>query len=333
MRLIGAILLLFVSLTSANANTSRDCLDGKTTSLLNSLEARFGKVALVKTCVRGARMPSGHVSWHARNAAFDFKVPARIDKRDVMVWLTANSPGVTISYRGKLAGIVHTDTGTFKKVIYNAANEEAGHRAVAIWQAREQTASLPAAIEKPKAKPPAPAYDLPFASVAEFDGEQQVRPQNIFDRFLHSLSIVVQPQVRLKCEDGSPMPAALQTLALDAADFFGKKVMVNSAYRPRWYNAKIRGAARNSEHIKCTRTRGAMDFRVVGVSSTTLFAWVKARTHIYSLGGLGFYGPLGHVHVDTRFADLPKKAKVQLVTWQGGKRRHVRKNVTRLAQT
>ena len=44
-------------------------------------------------------MPTGDISWHARNCAFDFVVPKGVDKRDVMVWLDKNSPGVTISYR------------------------------------------------------------------------------------------------------------------------------------------------------------------------------------------------------------------------------------------
>ena len=127
----------------------RDCLTPDTRALLARLEENVGPVELASTCRPEARMPTGEVSWHARNRAFDFLVPKHVDKRDVMVWLSKNSPGVTMSYRS--SPHIHTDTGSFHKVIYNAANHEAGERAVAIWKARALLASAPP-LPKPRPK-------------------------------------------------------------------------------------------------------------------------------------------------------------------------------------
>lgn len=124
--------------------TSRECLHTRTRAVLDALEGRFGKVVLVSTCRPGARMPSGDISWHALNEAFDFNVPKGANKGDVMEWLGKHSPGVTMSYSNM--GHVHTDTGTFHKVIYNASSEDAGNKAVAIWKERQENEYRAAAL-------------------------------------------------------------------------------------------------------------------------------------------------------------------------------------------
>lgn len=125
-------------------STSRECLHTRTRAVLDALEGRFGKVVLVSTCRPGARMPSGDISWHARNEAFDFNVPKGVSKGIVMEWLGKHSPGVTMSYSSMAH--VHTDTGTFHKVIYNAVNEDAGLKAVAIWRGRQENEYRAAAL-------------------------------------------------------------------------------------------------------------------------------------------------------------------------------------------
>lgn len=128
---------LFLMSTAAAANTSRECLDPKTMALLEKVEARYGKVKLAKTCVAGATKPDGSVSWHARNRAFDFHTPKGAKQGEIVQWLGQVSSGVTIGYSGKLAGIIHADTGNYHKVIYRAASHEAGERAIAIWMKRD----------------------------------------------------------------------------------------------------------------------------------------------------------------------------------------------------
>jgi len=108
------------SFQSASKATARGCLHPSAQVLLAGLEARFGSVKLVKTCVPGARIAgSGRPSYHGGDhRAFDFKVPHAGSHRAIMGWLATNSPGVTISYSGRLAGIIHTDTGPYHKVVY-----------------------------------------------------------------------------------------------------------------------------------------------------------------------------------------------------------------------
>jgi len=269
--------------------TNPNCLDGATRSLLSNLEARFGKVALVKVCVPGARMPSGHVSWHARNKAFDFKVARGVDKRDVMVWLTKNSPGVTISYRGKLAGIIHTDTGSFHKVIYAAADHEAGHRAVAIWQERERLASLttlPPKEEQPR-KPPVPDVIM----YADLDEELYASPPNIFQRYFLNKDVIVNPWVRTTCNGNKELPAGLHSMLRDASAHFNCPVYVNSMYRDYKYNRKV-GGAKFSQHVQCK----AVDFRVSCASPAAVRQWVDRRRKSYGVTFTKTYR--SHVHAD-----------------------------------
>ena len=309
-----------------SASRSRDCLSPATRELLSRLEARFGRVNLVSTCRPGARISTGHLSWHARNRAFDFLVPKGVDKRDVMVWLGKNSPGVTISYRSM--DHIHTDTGDFRKIIYNAANHEAGERAVAIWKARALTANAalvpgprpqriavePAKLASAEPLHAPPADHIP-APITPFD---QV---GIFRRYFESKDVVVLAHTSLTCPNGAPFPDSLMRLLRDSSSHFGRTAYVNSGYRTPERNRRV-GGARFSQHMKCR----AIDFRVAGVSIRDLRRYVMANLSKWGLRGLGTYAT--HLH-----ADIGDRKATRLVTWTGGYKRHVKRRLHRYAST
>jgi len=71
-------------------------------------------------------------------------------------------------------------------------------------------------------------------------------------------------------------------------------VLVTSAYRSPAYNRKVRGAWR-SMHMVRDGKRGAVDFKVVGVSKGTLYAWAKRQPEV---AGIGLYCRSDFIHVD-----------------------------------
>jgi uncharacterized protein YcbK (DUF882 family) len=74
---------------SERSDGSRDCLTRGARSLLASIEAKFGRVEIVSTCRRGARIAtSGRPSKHATGEAIDFRVRGK--KQQVLSWLTNN---------------------------------------------------------------------------------------------------------------------------------------------------------------------------------------------------------------------------------------------------
>lgn len=127
--------------------------------------------------------------------------------------------------------------------------------------------------------------------------------ENIFKRYLEGREIQVQPWVNLECPNGKSLPERLQTMLADVRDFFKSSVLVNSAYRNPNYNRKV-GGARRSQHMNCKAT----DFRVAGVSSRTVYDYVRDNRKRWKITGLGYYGPKGHIHADVR----PTK---RLVEW------------------
>ena len=315
---------------SKSTSLNRDCLTPDTRELLSRLEATFGRVNLISTCRAGARMPTGDVSWHARNRAFDFVVPKRVDKRDVMVWLGKNSPGVTISYRSMPH--IHTDTGNFRKVIYNAANHAAGHRAVAIWKARAMVASAPpqprpqprftaAPMVFAKANPDDPLHEYPAPPPADRAPEPigQNARRDIFRRYIDGKDVVVQPHTTLTCPNGKPFPDDLVQLLRDASSHFGRTAYVNSGYRTPERNRRV-GGARDSQHMKCR----AIDFRVAGVSVGELRRYVVSNLNKWRLRGLGTYS--SHLHVD-----IGERKTTRLVSWTGGQKRYAKRRHHRYA--
>lgn len=132
-RFVLAIVITFLSLSHGHASTDRACLHQSVRHVLQQLEAKFGAVKVVSTCRPGARMPSGHKSWHATGRAVDF-IPPPGRRGEVISWLSKHSPGVTMTYR-RMAH-VHTDTGTFHKTIWNARDEREAQQRLAVWKAR-----------------------------------------------------------------------------------------------------------------------------------------------------------------------------------------------------
>lgn len=224
-------------------------------------------------------------------------------------------------------------------------NADGGHFEV---QARNARAPWPRTLEvagkPPEQAPPAPEsappvasshpegpeaaddhanalHGAPAAEVAIGPPQPPATLAELFRRYLASRDVLAAgPWVRLTCADGSPMPEKLADMLQAAAERWQAKVYVNSAYRPREYNERLRrmgyGAARNSQHINCGRNRGAVDFRVAGVSSSDVRDWVRKNRGRWAIGGIGYYGPRGHVHADLG----PSR------TWTGGgkRKRHTR---------
>jgi uncharacterized protein YcbK (DUF882 family) len=101
--------------------TSRSCLSSDARALLNQIEAKFGRVEIVSTCRRGARIAtSGRRSKHASGEAIDFRVSGR--KRQVVQWLINNhSDGGTMTYNDM--DHIHVDVGQH----FVALNRPSGH--------------------------------------------------------------------------------------------------------------------------------------------------------------------------------------------------------------
>jgi hypothetical protein len=94
---------------SERSDGSRECLTHSARSLLSSIEAQFGRVEIISTCRRGARIAtSGRPSKHATGEAIDFRVPGK--KKQVLAWLTKNHySGGTMTYSDM--DHIHVDVG------------------------------------------------------------------------------------------------------------------------------------------------------------------------------------------------------------------------------
>lgn len=71
----------------------------------------------------------------------------------------------------------------------------------------------------------------------------------------------------------------------------GKPVIVNSGYRSAAYNATIKGAVSNSQHVQGK----AADIRIAGVSPAKVAE--IAECYLGSSGGIGIYSTFTHVDV------------------------------------
>lgn len=122
---VGALALLTPVAANAksysNSNGSGSCLTSEARSLLGRIQARFGKVEIISTCRKGARIAStGRPSKHASGQAIDFRVPGR--KREVVKWLIANhDSGGTMTYSDM--DHIHVDVGSH----FVALNRHSGH--------------------------------------------------------------------------------------------------------------------------------------------------------------------------------------------------------------
>jgi uncharacterized protein YcbK (DUF882 family) len=111
----------------------------------------------------------------------------------------------------------------------------------------------------------------------------------IFARYQQSLIRPAHDRVVMQY-----MPALLRAVLDRAAAHFSAPVLVTSAYRSPGYNRKVRGAWR-SMHMVRDGKRGAVDFKVMGVSKGTLYAWAKRQPEV---AGIGLYCRSDFIHVD-----------------------------------
>ncbi len=117
---LGALLALSAALFFApvqpsfaakiKASTRSGCLPGVLRKRLSQIRARFGRVRVISTYRRGARIAgSGRRSYHASCRAVDFH-PPRGNYRAVAAWLRANHFGGVGTYSCGMHHI-HIDNG------------------------------------------------------------------------------------------------------------------------------------------------------------------------------------------------------------------------------
>lgn len=112
--MIAAVLVFGASadakVSFTGTDGSRTCLKPSARALLARIEAQFGRVQIVSTCRRGARIRgTGKRSKHATGEAIDFSVPGR-NKAEVVRWLRANHhSGGIMTYRN--FSHIHVDVG------------------------------------------------------------------------------------------------------------------------------------------------------------------------------------------------------------------------------
>jgi uncharacterized protein YcbK (DUF882 family) len=96
--------------------------------------------------------------------------------------------------------------------------------------------------------------------------------------------------------DNSCMNPKLKGVVASFERRFGKKIVVNSAYRDPIRNI-IGGGVDSSMHMKCL----AVDFFIPGVQKSQLIAFARSNRDV---GGLGCYPGRNFIHVDVR--DRPR---------------------------
>jgi hypothetical protein len=129
LKMITAALLLILLTASAGANTSRSCLTSDTLRELSMIEARFGKVNIVSTCVRKFIAGTRHMSYHSFGRAVDFVHP----NKSAIVQYLKTRPVLVMTYRTH--GHIHFNTGQ-KGVILGANGFGGGGRKYARMRVR-----------------------------------------------------------------------------------------------------------------------------------------------------------------------------------------------------
>ncbi len=87
---------------------------------------------------------------------------------------------------------------------------------------------------------------------------------------------------------------------------WGKPLIPGSAYRPPDHNADV-GGVENSQHVFAK----AADFIIPGVSKDDIYCTIRRLMASGKMddGGLGWYGPNGHIHYDWDPKRAPWKGK------------------------
>jgi hypothetical protein len=144
-----------------------------------------------------------------------------------------------------------------------------------------QAGSTLVAAETPPTTVVAEAEPTIVAAVPEQPG--------IFARYRESLIRPAHDRVVMQYT-----PSILRRVLDRAAEYFKAPVLVTSAYRSPHYNRRV-GGVRRSMHMVRDGKRGAVDFKVVGVSKRVLYAWAKAQPEVH---GIGLYCRSDFIHVD-----------------------------------
>ncbi len=98
------------------------------------------------------------------------------------------------------------------------------------------------------------------------------------------------------CKDGSDkvvLNCELVELLQKIRDYFGKPVIINSAYRTTTYNKKIGGVS-SSQHL----IGYAADIVIKGMKAKDIAVYIEKL--IPNTGGIGIYMTKNFVHVDVR---------------------------------
>ena len=74
-------------------------------------------------------------------------------------------------------------------------------------------------------------------------------------------------------------------------EYTGKPVIINSGYRSAAYNATIKNAAKNSQHVQGK----AADIRITGVTPAKVAE--IAECYLGNSGGIGIYSTFTHIDV------------------------------------
>lgn len=98
-----------LTLLPEELDASSSCLPSSLKARLSEINKKFGRVSVVSTYRRGARMPSGRRSFHASCQAVDFK-PPRGKYSQVASWLKSNHGGGVGTYSCGMHHI-HIDSG------------------------------------------------------------------------------------------------------------------------------------------------------------------------------------------------------------------------------
>lgn len=109
--LVLAAMVTAVQMPGAStAEASRGCLPGSVKSMLRQIESRFGRVRVISSFRKGARIAgSGRRSYHASCRAVDF-YPPKGKKAAVIAYLKRNFNGGIGTYRCRMHH-VHIDNG------------------------------------------------------------------------------------------------------------------------------------------------------------------------------------------------------------------------------
>lgn len=118
-----AACILVASVVVAQANTSRSCLTADTRAELAMIEARFGKVKIISTCVRKNIAGTRRLSYHSFGRAVDFSHP----RKSAIVAYLKTRPVLVMTY--STHGHIHFNTGQ-KGVILSANGFGGGKRYV-----------------------------------------------------------------------------------------------------------------------------------------------------------------------------------------------------------